>query len=277
MATPVRSGWDYQKTGTTLMAREIIFGIANFGGFLPLLVIAALTMIGSPVHSAYMVIRMIESVNNLSCVLINQCSYSMILQTGEEMDREMTVQIPTMQERMDLFEKFLPDYAFVNPLGGLVFEERMYAFRSNRDSYKAVLNHWNNSWERTKTVVTEVIDGDTIYVAAYDDPVRIEGIDCPEICHPEYDDCDVMDKKWDAGYAARSYAMTLLEEPPVYGEDVGQYKEVYLRVRKQRDFYGRLLAKVRIGEEDGPIFGNEMVKAGHAKFYTWSFPSTLTH
>jgi len=266
MTATVRQGWEYQAAGSATMARQVILGIPTLGGLLPDCITDILAFMGSPLHTADTAVRMIERTNNLACVLINQCAYSMILQAGEEMDREMAVQIPNMAKNLKVFEAILPVYSIVNPLGGITFKNRDECYHANMDAYQAVLDQWNNTWEYTTSIMTEVIDGDTITVAAYDDPIRIEGIDCPETCHEKYDDCDPADKKWEAGYAARDYAISLLTK-----------HTLYLRVRKQRDFYDRLLAKVRISAEDGPIFGNEMVKAGHAKFYTWSFPTTLTH
>lgn len=248
------------------MARQVILGIPTLGGLLPDCITDLLAFMNSPLHAADTAVRMIERANNLTCVLVNQCSYSMILQTGEDMDREMAVQIPNMAETLRWFEKILPIYKIVNPLGGIAFDDRKHAYHGNMDAYQTILDLWQNTWEWKTSLVEEVIDGDTIYAYAYDDPIRIEGIDCPEICHEEWDDCDPADERWEAGYAAKAYAESLLKG-----------RTLYMRVRKQRDYYGRLLAKVRIGAEDGPIFGNEMVKAGHAKFYDWSFPTTLTH
>lgn len=267
MTVHQREGWDYQAAGTATMARQIVLGIPTLGGLLPDCIIDILAFIGSPLHAADTAIRMIERANNLSCVLVNQCSFAMILQTGEQMDKVMENQIPLMAKNIKLFEKILAIYKIANPLGGVSFDNRKDCYYANMAAYQTVLDHWNASWEWKISLVTKVIDGDTIYVAAYDDPIRIEGIDCPEICHQEWDpDCDPADKKWEAGYAARDFALSLL---------VG--RTVYLRARTERDFYGRILAKVRIGSWDGTIFANEMVKAGHAKFYTWSFPTTMTH
>ena len=266
MTSPVRARWEYQSAGCATMARQIVLGIPTLGGLLPDCITDILAFVGSPLHAADTAIRMIERANNLSCVLVNQCSYSMILQVGEEMDREMTVTIPWMEDALELFEAILPVYKIVNPLGGIAFDDRKHAYHANKNAYQTILDLWQATWEWKTSTITEVIDGDTIYVAAYDDPIRIEGINCPETCHEEYDDCDPSDEKWEAGYAARDYAISLLEG-----------NTLHLRVRTERDYYDRLLAKVRIGAEDGPIFGNEMVKAGHARFYDWAFPSTLTH
>lgn len=268
MTAPVRAGQTYSQTGQLLMARQIIFHVASFGGFLPLIVVHVLGNIGHPLYLAMSVTYLIEQATNVSLVPVTQCSYSMILQTGEEMDREMEETIPWMTENLQLYSDNIIPYSVVNPLGGLVYTERKHALGANMAAYQAILDHWHDTWEWTTTVVTEVTDGDTIYAAAYEDPIRVEGINCPEICHEAYDDCDPADPKWAAGYAAKDYATTIL---------LGT--TVKLRVRKQRDFYGRLLAKVFIGDwADGwEVFGTNMVRNGHAKFYEWSFPTTLTH
>jgi endonuclease YncB( thermonuclease family) len=267
MTTPQRGKWSYTTAGLKTMGREIILSIPALFGLIPETMEDIMTFMGSPLHLAGTIIRQTERATNLSCVLINQCAYSMILQVGEEMDREMEVQIPNMAKTLSIFETILPFYSTINPLGGIAFVDRLYAYKSNMASYQAVLDHWNDSWERLTTTVTEVTDGDTIHVAAFPDPIRIQGIDCPEICHTEWDpDCSPDEKRFEAGYAAKEYAEGLLLN-----------KTVYLRAMKHRDYYGRVLAKVRIGEEDGPIFAHEMVRAGHAKFYTWSFPTTLSH
>jgi len=266
MSATVRQGWEYQAAGTATMGRQIILGIPTLGGLLPNCIVDIMAFLGSPLHALDTAVRMIEQANNLSCVLINQCSYSMILQTGEQMDKVMAKQIPNMAKNLKIFEAILPLYKIINPLGGISFSNRDEAYHANMDAYQAVLDKWNASWEWTTSFVTEVTDGDTIHVAAYTDPIRIMGIDCPETCHQEYDDCNPEDKRWEAGYAARDYALILLTG-----------KTLYMQVMKERDFYGRLLAKIRIGSEYGPVFANEMVKAGHAKFYQWAFPSTLTH
>ena len=234
--------------------------------FLPDSALAILSYIDSPLAKLDQAIKLVERANNLSCVLVNQCAYSMILQTSEQMDREMAVTIPWMTGALKLFEAILPLYYVLNPLGGIAFTNRKHCYHANMDAYQTILDIWNDSWEWKTTTVTEVIDGDTIYVEAYDDPIRIMGIDCPETCHQEYDDCDPADAKWEAGYAAKAHAESLLR---------GQ--TVYMQVMKQRDYYDRLLAKVRIGAEDGTIFANEMVRHGHAKFFTWCFPTTLSH
>lgn len=250
------------------MARQIIFGIANFGGFLPLICVHMLAILGSPIHIAQSVSLQVEQAINLATILTNQCSYSMILQTGEEMDREMEQTIPWMDTNLSIYKSLILPLYVVNPLGGLTYTERSHAFGANMGAYQAVLDHWHDTWEWETSVVTEVTDGDTIKVAAYTDPIRVEGINCPEICHEKYDDCDPTDPKWAAGYAAKDYATTIL---------LGT--TVTLRVRTQRDYYGRLLAKVFIGDWEGgwEVFGTNMVRAGHAKFYEWSFPTTLTH
>lgn len=267
MTTPARKSYDYTARGLALMARQVILTAPAIMKWLdPLGANMLLTFLGSPLHVMDSTIRSIERANNLACVLVNQCAYSMMLQAGEEMDREMEVQIPNMLKTLNLLEAIHPIYSIVNPLGKIVMEDRIYGYHSNMDSYQAILDLWHDTWEWTTTTVTEVTDGDTIYVAAYTDPIRVEGINCPEICHEEYDDCDPEDERWEAGYAAKEYAASLL---------LG--KTVELRARKQRDYYDRVLAKVFIGGKDGAIFGNEMVKAGHAKFYTWCFPTTLSH
>jgi hypothetical protein len=267
MAMPVRTKWNYTGAGLLTMTRQIVLAAPTLGGLLPNVATDILAFMGSPLHAADTAIRAIERANNLSCVLINQCAYSMILQTGEEMDREMEQTLPWMEDALTIFEKILPIYAVVNPLGWIGFKNRDYAYRDNMDAYQTILDLWNDSWERLTTTVTEVTDGDTIHVAAFPDPIRIQGIDCPEICHTEWDpDCSPDEKRFEAGYAAKEYAEGLLLN-----------RTVYLRAMKQRDYYGRVLAKVRIGDEGGLIFAHEMVRAGHARFYSWSFPTTLTH
>jgi len=267
MTAPVRTKWDYNIAGAATMARQIILGIPTLGGLLPDVATDILGFLGSPLHTADTAIRAIERANNLSCVLINQCAYSMILQTGEEMDREMEVQIPNMAKTLRQFEKILPIYKIVNPLGGISFENRMYGYHANMDAYKAILDLYHDTWTWVTAEVTEVIDGDTIYVDAFDDPVRIEGIDCPEICHTEWDpECSPEDPEFIEGYAAKAYAESLL---------LGT--TIVMRVRTKRDYYGRLLAKIRYRTADGTIFATDMVRAGHAEFYKWSFPTTLTH
>jgi hypothetical protein len=128
MTTPVRTKWDYNTAGTATMARQIILSTADLGGLLPDAAVDILAFMGSPLHTADTAIRMIERANNMACVLVNQCAYSMILQAGEEMDREMEVQIPNMAKTLKLFEKILLLYSFVNPLGGIVFNHRKHGY-----------------------------------------------------------------------------------------------------------------------------------------------------
>jgi len=256
------------ETGLVTMARQIIFAIPTLGDWLPDVATHFLAMLGSPPHILASIIMQIETATNLSTTLVNMCTYSMILQTGEEMDREMAQTLPWMDDAMKLYGALLIPYTIVNPMGGLVGAERNYAFAANRAAYQAILDYWNASWEWKTTVVTEVIDGDTIHVAAYDDPIRVQGINCPETCHQEHDDCDPADEKWAAGYAAKDYATTIL---------LGT--TVTLRAQTMRGHYDRIIAKVFLGDWEGgwEVFGTNMVRAGHAKFYTWSFPTTLTH
>ena len=92
-------------------------------------------------------------------------------------------------------------------------------------------------------VVTHVTDGDTVWVrppsggAAL--PVRIEGIDAPEICQPHGEQ------------ARQAMAGQLLHQP------------VTVRSRR-RDDYDRLLARVEVHGSD---IGEWMVQRGHA----WSY------
>ena len=71
------------------MARQVVLAIPTLGGLLPDCITDILAFAGSPLHTADTAVRMIERANNLACVLINQCSYSMILQVSEQMDKEM--------------------------------------------------------------------------------------------------------------------------------------------------------------------------------------------
>jgi micrococcal nuclease len=91
--------------------------------------------------------------------------------------------------------------------------------------------------------VLEVSDGDTIRVrmAGYEGPVRIVGIDTPEIEHPgKPAGC--------FGYEAAAAAEAWLP---------GRVVDV-VPAREQRDHFGRLLA--RVVPRDGPIAGRDLAR-----------------
>lgn len=273
MTTAWGAHW-YCAAGAVTAARQVLFGMVDLTPYYPhpvLIPVEAILKYG--VWKLNEKISLLQRAALISVVLVNQNTYEMMLQVGEEMDDLMEETLPRQQMYLDFYRKVAQTMIITDPIACLTFTNRADSLQANHNAYEAVLSCWRDSWEWITTVVTEVVDGDTIHVEAFDDSVRIEGIDCPEICHEEWDpDCSPDDERFEAGYAAKAYAERLLIADTPHGEQI-----VALRARKKRDHYGRVLAKVFIGGRGGAIFGNEMVRAGHAKFYTWSFPTTLTH
>ena len=95
-------------------------------------------------------------------------------------------------------------------------------------------------------VVTRVVDGDTVWIRSTSSTetlkVRIVGIDAPEGCQ--------------AGGTALRAALAQLVK--------GKAVILVASPRRSHDDYGRLLAKIKVGEED---VGRLMVASGHA----WSY------
>lgn len=112
-------------------------------------------------------------------------------------------------------------------------------------------------------VVTSVADGDTVYVKLdrRDEKVRLIGVNCPEISHPD---------------------LVIKEEP--YGRDARAYTEKQLSGKKvwlefdvqEGDKYGRLLAYVWLespssGSEDevrGKVYYARLLLEGYAQVMT---------
>ncbi len=92
--------------------------------------------------------------------------------------------------------------------------------------------------------VLEVLDGDTVVVrmAGYQGPVRIVGVDTPEIAHG---DEPAACHGPEAAAAVRAW--------------LGGRRAVVRPAREQRDRYGRLLAYVE--GVDGPLAGRDLARA----------------
>jgi endonuclease YncB( thermonuclease family) len=92
-------------------------------------------------------------------------------------------------------------------------------------------------------------DGDTVRVSVdlgvsvwlIDCPLRLEGVNCPELNQP-------------GGLEAKAYVVQWLRE---HG---GQF--VFVPVGKGRDKYGRLLGRLRAA--DGNVLNDDLLAAGHA-------------
>ncbi len=99
------------------------------------------------------------------------------------------------------------------------------------------------AWQLKSGVVSRVVDGDTVWVKAGSEilKVRISGIDAPEICQTD-------------GIPARE---------ALRQRALGQWITL---VYQRHDDYGRLLARVELQGED---LGRWMVSQGHAWSYAW--------
>lgn len=108
------------------------------------------------------------------------------------------------------------------------------------------------------TVVDRIVDGDTLYVAALEERVRLIGIDTPETKHPNRDvEC--------FGHEAAAHLMSLV--PP--GTEVRVVFDV-----EREDRYGRPLGYLyRV--QDGAFINLRMVADGYAQVAT--YPPNVTH
>lgn len=95
--------------------------------------------------------------------------------------------------------------------------------------------------------VTRVIDGDTVEVTGLDVPVRVVGIDSPEL-----------DTR--AGQQAKRWAQEQLSGERVTLEQATDPDD---------DPYGRHLAHVRIGGPGGALYSVMAVRQGHAEVATY--------
>ena len=104
-------------------------------------------------------------------------------------------------------------------------------------------------------VVLDVLDGDTVIVrtAGYEGPVRVVGIDTPEIAHPG---------KPTGCFGEEARAATRLW---LLGRVVAVRPAV-----EQRDRYGRLLA--RLEPADGPIAGRDLARTLALSGYARELP-----
>jgi micrococcal nuclease len=109
-------------------------------------------------------------------------------------------------------------------------------------------------------VVRRVVDGDTLLISAggRSERVRLLGIDTPETVAPDRPvEC--------FGPQSSAYAKRLLDG-----------RRVALRYdRETRDRYGRLLAYVYLGGEDGVFVNARLVEQGYAR--TLSFAPNTAH
>jgi len=231
---------DYISCGSATLSRQVICGV-----------IAAAPLKGHPIYVAAIAVlkflsaqfnlrmKILEQVMSASTVLVEQSGYPLLLQTTEEMDKLMAAQIPIEEQQIALAATIRPFLAVTNPLAWLSLGNYIDSFNAQVAAHKAVLMHFEQLWEWKLATVTEIIDGDTFKVDVYDEEIRFEDIDCPEL-------------DTEAGEAAKAYTESRL---------LG--KEVELRARKQVDDYGRRLAKVYF---DGKNFAYELVQQGHARF-----------
>jgi hypothetical protein len=249
------SAHDYRTAGIATLSRQASFVMADYAfdgptaGSLKKLALAA-------VHQADMSIKILEAICGYSILLVEQCAYPILLQVSHELDRLMETQIPNEKRQLALFKAIRPFLFVANPLEWVVMGNYIESFQAQIDCHQKVLDNYHDLWEYKTTTVTSVIDGDTIFVSDYDESIRIEGIDCPEIWH-EGDEPGPYDSKWDAGNAAMDFTKSKL---------LG--KEVELRARKKHDIYNRIIARVYL---DGKDFANAIVAAGHGKFIFWTF------
>jgi len=218
---------------------------------------AALIILKLVAHRVQMVASMLDIIIGYACSFVEVHAFGLLLQISEEMDDLMESKIAQEEKQLALLNTLRPLLFFANPLGWLVFQNYSNSFQAQIDAHTAVLAHFRSLWEVKITTVTHVTDGDTIYVDAYEESVRIEGVDCPEIWH-EQKGGDPADPKWEPGNAAKDFTTEQL---------LG--KEVILKARLKRDDYGRIIAKVYLEEHKN--FANEIVLNGHGKFIFWSF------
>lgn len=226
--------WSYSTAGLATLSRQVLLTAA---GYVP-----GLNLIS---HAVQLADEVIMTACESSIVLVEQCAYPILLQISEEMDKLMADQIENEKNQLLLFKVIHPFLIPVNPLGYISLGNYIDSFQAQIDSHQAVLDYFHDLWEYKTTTVIDVIDGDSILVAAYGEDVRIEGIDCPE---------------WDEEGGPEATAYT---ESRLLG------KEVELRCRKKLDDYGRRIAKVYL---EGKNFAYELVAEGHAKFIFWHFP-----
>ncbi len=246
---------DYRTAGAATLARQASFVMADYAFDGPTAgLIDKATL--STIHKVDMAIKMLEAICGYSIILVEQCAYPLLLQISQELDKLMETQIPNEERQLAVFKAIRPCLFSLNPLAWLVMGNYIESFQAQIDCHQKVLDNFHDLWEYKTTTVTSVIDGDTIYVSDYEQAIRIEGIDCPEIWH-EGDEPRPEDSKWDAGNAAAEFTKSKL---------LG--KEVELRARKKHDIYDRIIARVYL---DGKDFANAIVAAGHGKFIFWTF------
>jgi len=231
---------DYISCGSATLSRQVVCAV-----------IAAAPLKGHPLYIAAIAIlkfaaaqfnlrmKILEEAMSASLVLVEQSGYPLLLQTSEEMDKLMAAQIPIEEKQLALASTIRPFMLITSPLAWLSLGNYIDSFNAQIDAHKTVLMHFEQLWEWKLATVTEVIDGDTFKTDVYDEPIRFEDINCPEL-------------DTEAGKAAKAYT-----ESHLLG------KEVELRARKQLDDYNRRLAKVYL---NGKNFAYELVSQGLAKF-----------
>ena len=231
---------DYISCGSATLSRQVIcaaIAAAPLKGH-PIYV-AAVTVLKFAAHEFNLRMKILEEAMSASLLLVEQSGYPLLLQTSEEMDKLMAAQIPIEERQIALASTIRPFLVVTNPLAWLSLGNYIDSFNAQVAAHKAVLMHFEQLWEWKLATVTEVVDGDTFKVDVYDEHIRFEDIDCPEL-------------DTEAGKAAKAYTESRL---------LG--KEVELRARKYLDEYNRRIAKVYL---DGKNFAYELVQQGLAKF-----------
>jgi len=234
---------DYAAAGMATLSRQVSFTVADYAFGAPTAGRVKKLLLAAS-HKAEMSTKIIEMIVGYSSVLVEQSAYPLLLQISEELDKLMEAQIPIEENQLRLFTAVHPFLLVANPLAWISMGNYIDSFQAQIDCHQKVLEHYQSLWEYKTTTVNYVIDGDTVFVDAYEESVRIEGIDCPEL-------------GTDEGEAAR-----------VYAEERLLNQEVELRTRHKLDYYGRRVARVYL---EGKNFANELVLNGHAKFIFWQF------
>nr|MDA3834633.1 thermonuclease family protein [Spirochaetales bacterium] len=229
------SSSDYMTAGLATMSRQVVCaGIAHapYTTGEPLST-AAIIILKLANHYVQLSINILEQAVSAISILTEQSAFPLMLQISGEMDEMMATQIPLEEKHLAIFKSIRPLYLFASPLAWISLSNYIDSFQAQIDCHQAILDHYNSLWEYKTSKVNYVVDGDTIYVDAYETSIRIEGIDCPELDTEE-------------GEAAKAYT-----------EDRLLNQEVKLRARKKVDVYGRRVAKVFFPEDKN--FAYELV------------------
>lgn len=235
---------NYRNAGIATASRQASFAVAEYA-WSEGSTSKIKQLLSKAMHKVQLTTTILEAICGYSIILVEQTGYPLLLQITEELDRMMERQIPLEQNQLNLFKAVHPLLLVPSSLAWISLGNYIEGFEAQIYCHQKVLEHFQSLWEYKTTKINYVVDGDTIYVDAYAESVRIEGINCPEL-------------GTDEGEAAKEFVKSKWLN-----------KEVELRARKELDVYGRRIAKVYYKEKN---IAYEIVIEGHGKFIFWHFP-----